>query len=412
MLAYGIGFALVCVVNLYPLYRADQIGAAFTNLVLLLFVPFLVEHSKRKKGLAKFGLRAFVAASLYACYFNSVGGVSEGRDTHIEQKVDVQGQIGTWEAKIVSLRTEDGRIPDHKPINERQYLDSKEKRDEANRTRDRECSPEFTQAHLKDKTKSQEACDKDREKADKAQADFDDASLRWGYEQAHKENIDAIEAARAEIRKLGPKPVAADPSADKISRIITFGMISAQWLSDLMPLLLALLADLAYAIASPIVAKEIEHTMLGEDDQKKITTEGKSLPEIELATVQTVHEGFETVQRTVQPEPQTLQPDEAQTIQPRLLPPPQGNELKPARRESVGEWFNARMNRSKNRSIPAGQAYAWYCAYAKEIGENPVTQALFGREMRKLGIEKKEGSYPAYLGIAPKPALVMASAVE
>ena len=272
--AYGVGFWLVWKVNIGPLFEHGKDGEAWTNIVLLLLVPFIASSRKRSLGKTKFWKGVWISAIMAVCYYNSVGGVSEGKDTHIEQRAATQTTIGDWETTLQKLDEEKKKIPaDHRVVTKAEFENAQRKRDDAVKTRERECAVEFINASP-NRYKAQQACEKDRADATQAQKDFDPISIGWGYEEALEKIRVAAEHAEAEKTKLGPKPTSLDPAAQKISDIITFGLISAKWISAFIPLLLAGLADLTYAMGSPLAAKEMSiwlAEMWGEDwKQQKI----------------------------------------------------------------------------------------------------------------------------------------------
>ena len=422
-LVYGASFAVVCIINIGPLIATGHYGIAFMNFVLLLSMTAIFSEVAHLKDREKWTTAFLGALFFYGCYYNSVNGVSEDRDATSGDKAAKIESIGSWDAKIRDIEAQDRLIPTYTYTTETFYLGKKKLRDDAVGQRDRQCAESYIRMQP-DRAQALRTCESEKAKAKKAQDDFDPVELNWGYTKAHKDNTDLVKQYETEKKNLGPKPTYADAAAGRIAPYLARFGVTEEGLRNFMPLYFAMLADLIFIFGTKYMMGKIDRcfaSMWGEDwwlkknstATAKSEVAGNALPEVELSTLRTVHEGFETVQQTVRENPPTLQADEVKTLPPKLLMPPAEVPLKPARRESVGEWLANRLNPSKNRSIPAGEAYLWYCAYAREIGETPVTQTLFGRIMKsELKVEKRGGSSPTYLGIAPKPALVKASLIE
>ena len=387
--AYSVGFWLVWTVNIGPLFEHHKDAEAWTNIVLLLLVPFIASSRKRSIGSTKFWKGVWIAAIMSVCYYNSVGGVSEGKDTHIEQRANTQTTIGDWETALHNLDEAKGKIPDHKPIKESQYKDAKDKRDLANQTRDRECDPEFLKAHLRDRTNSQAACDTDRQAARDAQRDFDDASERWGYEQALADIEQKTQHAEAEKLKLGPKPMSLDPAAQTITDILFFKMISAKWLSAVIPLILAGLADMTYALGSPLAAKEMSiwlAEMWGEDWQRQkiwLRTVGPAIgPQLPVV----VHAAPTPDEELPPPdvvEPPPPKPERTPTL---MIAGP--TPKKASRDEYVAgvlAWLKGVTQTPEGERYTPSQLHLVYAKYAEKEGFPVAPPNIFGSIVRNEG---------------------------
>lgn len=203
-LAYGVGFWLVWKVNIGPLFEHSKDAEAWTNIVLLLLVPFIASSRKRSIGSTKFWKGVWIAAIMAVCYYNSVGGVSEGKDTHIEQRQATQTTIGDWETTLQKLDEAKKKIPEHQIVTKAKYDNAVKKRDDAVKTRERECAVDFINASP-NRYKAQKACEKDRDDATTAQAELDPIATDWGYEEALEKIRLACRARRGREDEARPK---------------------------------------------------------------------------------------------------------------------------------------------------------------------------------------------------------------
>jgi hypothetical protein len=116
VLAYGAGFGVVCITSIGPLLaKPETYGLAFMNAVLLVFMTNIfseagvLEDPWQKAGTLFLGCLFFFGA-----YYNSVNGVSEGRDRTAGENAAKIETIGTWETKIEEwqkLRSENPGTP-------------------------------------------------------------------------------------------------------------------------------------------------------------------------------------------------------------------------------------------------------------------------------------------------------------
>jgi hypothetical protein len=90
--------------------------------------------------------------------------------------------------------------------------------------------------------------------------------------------------------------------------------------------------------------------------------------------------------------------------------PEQTGSLKPARRESVREWWELRVTGRKDGKTLKEIARADYEAFCRGRGEEPVSSTAFGLEIKKLGALKSENDRRYYYGIVLKAPLKLVSA--
>ena len=126
VLVYGAGFAVVCITNIAPLLaKPETCGLAFMNAVLLVFMTSVfseagvLEDRWEKAGALFLGCLFFVGA-----YYNSVNGVSEGRDKAAGENATKIETIGNWDTQIEAWHKLDKTIPEHAPVTEEQYIPS------------------------------------------------------------------------------------------------------------------------------------------------------------------------------------------------------------------------------------------------------------------------------------------------
>jgi len=418
VLAYGAGFGVVCITNIGPLLaKPETYGLAFMNAVLLVFMTNIfseagvLEDPWQKAGTLFLGFLFFFGA-----YYNSVNGVSEGRDRTAAENAATIETIGSWDTQIEEWHRLDKTIPAHPPVTEEQYNARLRARDDANALRDAHCKESFIKL-ASDRAKALQTCEALRAKAEAAEKEFDLISTHWGYEKSHRDYIEKIAEATRRKKEEGPKPRYEEAAAGRLAPYLTLFGVTEAGMRDFMPLFFAALADLIFIFGSNITMRRINRAF-GETWgpgwwKRKEPVAVASAPSIapqlpaELTAFQTIAEPSPTIAPTLA---ETVAPIPA-TVSETIGPAP--NEtvatikvVKPARRETVAEWKNRRTNYRAGTETPAGTVYAWYVADCQGRGETPVTQTLFGREMVRLGAKKNgDRSRPKYLDIALKTSL-------
>jgi len=417
VLVYGAGFAVVCITNIGPLLaKPETYGLAFMNAVLLVFMTNVFSEAGalrdlwKKAGALILGCLFFVGA-----YYNSVNGVSEGRDRTGGENATKIETIGSWKTQIEEWRKLDEKIPEHPPVTEEQYNTKLKARDDANALRDAQCKESFIKL-APDRAKALQACDSLRTKAENTQKDFDLVATHWGYENSHRAYVEKIAEATRRKKEEGPKPKYEEAAAGRLAPYLSRFGVTEAGLRDFMPLYYAALADLIFIFGSNLTMRRINRAF--EEAwgpgwwRRKEYAAAPSLPMArplpgESATARTVAERSPTVAPTLA---DTVAPIPA-TVSETIAPVPRETvaitkEMKPPRRETVSEWKNSRTHYRAGTVTPAGTAYDWYVSYCRERGETPVSQTLFGREMARLGVQKNsDRSRPKYLDIALKTPL-------
>jgi hypothetical protein len=418
VLVYGAGFTVVCITNIGPLLaKPETYGLAFMNAVLLVFMTNVFSEAGvlndpwQKAGALFLGCLFFVGA-----YYNSVNGVSEGRDKAAGEKAAKIETIGSWDTQIEEWHKLDQKIPEHPPVTEEQYNTKLKARDDANTLRDAQCKESFIKLAF-DRAKALQTCESLRTKAEAAQKEFDLISANWGYEKSHRDFIEKIAEATRKKKEEGPKPRYEEAAAGRLAPYLSRFGVTEAGLRDFMPLYYAALADLIFIFGSNLMMRRINRALeeaFGPGWWKRQEPgEVASVPAIipplsvEVTTVATIAERSPTVApthaETVAPIPATVfetiapTPHETVAITQVVMPP---------RRETVAEWKNCRTHYRAGTETPAGTTYEWYGSYCRERGETPVTQTMFGREMARLGVKKNDDrSRPKYLDIVLKTPL-------
>jgi hypothetical protein len=164
LFAYGIWAALVWRVNITPLFRAEQDELAYINIVLLIFSPVVFAEAQH---LGKFYgrlARIFVAAAMFGCYFNSLNGIADKKDSTSADRQTKLVQFGEWKTKIEGYEAQANQLPkpDHYIYTtEIEYQDKKTSLENATKKVERECEPTFIRKSI-DRDKAQRVCDVDR----------------------------------------------------------------------------------------------------------------------------------------------------------------------------------------------------------------------------------------------------------
>ena len=160
VLVYGAGFAVVCITNIGPLLaKPETYGLAFMNAVLLVFMTSIFSEAEflddplRKAGTLVLGCLFFFGA-----YYNSVNGVSDGRDKTAGENATRIETIGNWDTQIEAWRKLDNTIPEHPPVTEEQYNSRLKARDDANALRDAQCKESFIKLAA-DRAKALQTCE-------------------------------------------------------------------------------------------------------------------------------------------------------------------------------------------------------------------------------------------------------------
>jgi hypothetical protein len=117
VVVYGAGFAVVSITNIGPLLaKPETYGLAFMNTVLLVFMTNIFSEAGvlndhwQKAGTLFLGFLFFFGA-----YYNSVNGVSEGRDKAAGENATKIETIGSWDTQIEEWHKLDRNIPEHPP---------------------------------------------------------------------------------------------------------------------------------------------------------------------------------------------------------------------------------------------------------------------------------------------------------
>ena len=418
VVVYGAGFAVVCITNIGPLLtKPETYGLAFMNTVLLVFMTNIfseagvLEDPRQKAGTLFLGFLFFFGA-----YYNSVNGVSEGKDKTAGENATKIETVGTWETQIEEWHKLDQKIPEHPPVTEEQYTTKLKARDDANALRDAQCKESFIKL-ASDRAKALQTCESLRTKAENAEKEFDAISTHWGYEKSHRDYIEKIAEATRRKKGEGPKPKYEEAAAGRLAPYLRPLGVTEAGLRDFMPLFYAALADLIFIFGSNITMRRINRAF-GETWgpgwwKRKEPVEATSVPSMapplsaELAAIGTIAERSPTVAPTLA---ETVAPIPA-TVSETIAPVPHETVaitkvVKAPRRETVAEWKNSRTHYRAGTETPAGTVYDWYVSYCRERGDTPVSQTLFGREMARLGVQKNDDrSRPKYLNIALKTPL-------
>ena len=410
VLVYSAGFAVVCITNIGPLLaKPETYGLAFMNAVLLVFMTSIFsEAGVLNDRWEKAGALFLGCLFFFGAYYNSVNGLSEGKDRTAGENATKIETIGNWDTQIEEWNKLDKNIPKHPPVTEELYNTKLKARDDAIALRDAECKESFIKLAA-DRAKALQTCESLRTKAENAQKEFDPISTDWGYEKSHRDYIEKIAEATRKKKEEGPKPKYEEAAAGRLAPYLSRFGVSEAGLRDFMPLFYAALADLIFIFGSNFTMRRITRAF--------VETWGpgwwKRKEPVAVASVQSIVPQRSIEQTTVgsvaEPSP-TVAPIPA-TVSETIAPAP--NETvaitkvaKPPRRETVAEWKNCRTNYRAGTETPAGTTYDWYVSYCRERGETPVTQAMFGREMVRLGVKKNDDrSRPKYLDIALKTPL-------
>jgi len=418
VLVYGAGFAVVCITNIGPLLaKPETYGLAFMNAVLLVFMTNIfseagfLNNPGEKAGALFLGCLFFVGA-----YYNSINGVSEGKDKTAGENATKIETIGSWDTQIEEWNKLDKNIPKHPPVTEELYNTKLKARDDANALRDAECKESFIKLAA-DRAKALQTCESLRTKAENAQKEFDPISTDWGYEKSHRDYIEKIAEATRKKKEEGPKPKYEEAAAGRLAPYLSQFGVTEAGLRDFMPLFYAALADLIFIFGSNFTMRRINRAFVEAWGpswwKRKEPVEVASVPAIVpqlsvgLTTVGTISELSPTVAPTLA---ETVAQIPA-TVSETIAPAPNetvaiSKVAKPPRRETVAEWKGRRTNYRAGTETPAGTTYDWYVSYCQEMGETPVKQAMFGREMVRLGVQKNDDrSRPKYLDIALKTPL-------
>ena len=263
VLVYGAGFAVVCITNIGPLLaKPETYGLAFMNAVLLVFMTNIFSEAGvlndpwQKAGTVFLGFLFFFGA-----YYNSVNGVSEGRDRTAGENATKIETIGNWDTQIEEWHKLDKNIPEHPPVTEEQYTTKLKARDDANALRDAQCKESFIKL-ASDRAKALQTCESLRTKAETAQKEFDPVSTHWGYEKSHRDYIEKIAEATRKKKEEGPKPKYEDAAAGRLAPYLSrFGVTEAN-LRDFMPLFYAALADLIFIFGSNLTMRRINRAFV------------------------------------------------------------------------------------------------------------------------------------------------------
>lgn len=413
VLVYGAGFAVVCITNIGPLLaKPETYGLAFMNMVLLVFMTNIFSEAGVVSDPWKKAATLFLGCLFFfGAYYNSVNGVSEGRDRTAGENASKIETIGNWDTQIEEWHRLDQKIPEHPPVTEEQYNAKLKARDDANATRDAQCKESFIKL-ASDRAKAIQNCESQKAKAETAQRDFNSVSTHWGYEKSHRDYLEMIAQATRKKKEEGPKPRYEEAAAGRLAPYLSRFGVTEAGLRDFMPLFFAALADLIFVFGSNITMARINRAFAETWGagwwKRKEPVEVVSLPAMvpplppERAAVRTIAEPSPTVApnlaKTVAPIPATV----SGTIVPAAHDTAAITKVKkPGRRETVAEWKNRRTLARAGTETPAGTLYDWYLADCQERGEIPVTQTLFGREMVRLGVKKNDDrSRPKYRDIA------------
>ena len=418
VLAYGAGFAVVCITNIGPLLaKPETCGLAFMNAVLLVFMTNIfseagvLEDRWEKAGALVLGCLFFFGA-----YYNSVNGVSEGKDKTAGENATKIETIGSWDTQIEEWNKLDKIIPQHPLVTEEQYNTKLKSRDDANALRDAQCKESFIKLAA-DRAKALQNCESLRTKAENAQKDFDPISTDWGYEKSHRDYIEKIAEATRGKKEEGPKPKYEEAAAGRLAPYLSRFGVTEAGLRDFMPLFYAALADLIFIFGSNFTMRRVNRAFVEawgpcwwkRKEPVAIASAPSIVPQLsaELTQVGTVAELSPTVAptiaETVAQTPATVSKTVASAHHETVAIT---KVVKPGRRETVAEWKNCRTNYRAGTETSAGTVYEWYVSYCQERGETPVSQTLFGREMARLGVKKNgDRSRPKYRDIALKTPL-------
>ena len=145
VLVYGAGFAVVCITNIGPLLaKPETYGLAFMNAVLLVFMTSIFSEAGFLKDPWEKAGALFLGCLFFSgAYYNSVNGVSEGKDKAAGDNATRIETIGGWDTQIEEWHKLDKKIPAHPPAAEEQYNTKLKARDDANALRDAQCKESF-----------------------------------------------------------------------------------------------------------------------------------------------------------------------------------------------------------------------------------------------------------------------------
>ena len=359
VLVYGAGFGVVYITNIGPLLaKPETYGLAFMNTVLLAFMTNIfseagvLEDPRQKAGTLFLGFLFFFGA-----YYNSVNGVSEGRDKTAGENATKIETIGNWDTQIEEWHKLDLKIPEHPPATEEQYAAKLKARDDANALRDAQCKESFIKLAA-DRARALQTCESLKTKAETAQKEFDPVSTHWGYEKSHRDYIAKIAEARRKKKEEGPKPKYEDAAAGRLAPYLSRFGVTEAGLRDFMPLFYAALADLIFIFGSNITMRRINRAFAEAFGpgwwKRKEPVAVASIPAMVPPSVGpsaagTIAERSPTVAPTLV---ETVAPIPA-TVSETIAPAPHETvattkAAKPPRRETVAEWKNVAV-----ASIPA-----------------------------------------------------------
>ena len=418
VLVYGAGFAVVCITNIGPLLaKPETYGLAFMNAVLLVFMTSIFSEAGFLKDPWEKARALFLGCLFFAgAYYNSVNGVSEGKDKAAGDNATRIETIGGWDTQIEEWHKLDKKIPAHPPAAEEQYNTKLKARDDANALRDAQCKESFIKLSP-DRARALQNCESLRTKAENAQKEFDPISTNWGYEKSHRDYIEKIAEATRRKKEEGPKPKYEEAAAGRLAPYLSRFGVTEAGLRDFMPLFYAALADLIFIFGSNFTMRRINRAFVEgwgpgwwkRNEPVEAASAPMMVPPLPVGptAAETIAEPSPTVAPTIA---ETVAQIPA-TVSETIGPAPDETVaiikmVKPPRRETVAEWKNRRTNYRAGTEAPAGTVYAWYVADCQGRGETPVTQTLFGREMVRLGVKKNgDRSRPKYLDIALKTSL-------
>lgn len=120
----------------------------------------------------------------------------------------------------------------------------------------------------------------------------------------------------------------------------------------------------------------------------------------------------ELVEPVREPEQPMREPVQTENKRERFTPEPEKITLRPARRESVREWFKLHCSNSTGSKTPKDKARGNYEAWCADNGEEPVTASMFGIEIAKLGATKRKEDSRNYYDISLKPNLTVVRRAE
>ena len=171
VVVYGAGFAVVCITNIGPLLtKPETYGLAFMNTVLLVFMTNIFSEAGVTDDPWKKAATLFLGfLFFFGAYYNSVNGVSEGRD----KAGGGQRHQGSRPLAAGTPRSRNGisstrQFPAHPPAAEEQYTTKLKARDDANALRDAQCKEKLLSSWLPDRARALQTCESSRTKAENA----------------------------------------------------------------------------------------------------------------------------------------------------------------------------------------------------------------------------------------------------